>query len=71
MYKLKLTKEQQHAVKTLYNRFKRQLNDISYLNFRRRVKRVIGLNLEYDTKMIHIPEIHMYFGIEIDGYIHT
>ena len=71
MYKLKLTKEQQHAVKRLYNRFKQQLNDISYLNFRRRVKKVIGLNSEYDTKMIHIPEIHMYFGIEIDGYTHT
>ena len=42
MYKMKLTKEQQLAVKKLYNRFYDSLNNKSYFNFRKRVNKAIG-----------------------------
>ena len=71
MYKMKLTKEQQLAVKKLYNRFYDSLKNKSYFNFRKRVNKAIGYRNEYDLRILHIDEIQMTFGITTDGYTHT
>ena len=42
MMHVKLTKDQQLAVKKLYNRFYDSLNNKSYFNFRKRVNKAIG-----------------------------
>ena len=71
MCKMKLTKQQQLAVKKLYNRFYDSLNNKSYFNFRKRVNQAIGFKNEYDLRILHIDEIPMTFGITTDGYTHT
>ena len=68
---MKLTKEQQLTVKRLFDRFKNNLSDKSYLKFRKRVHKAIGYRNEYDLRMLHIDEIPMTFGITTDGYTHT
>tara|TARA_R100000664_G_C2632352_1_gene61295 strand:+ start:206 stop:427 length:222 start_codon:yes stop_codon:yes gene_type:complete len=69
--KMKLTKQQQLAVKKLYNRFYDSLKNKSYFNFRKRVNKAIGYRNEYDLRILHIDEIPMTFGITTDGYTHT
>ena len=71
MCKMKLTKQQQLAVKKLYNRFYDSLNNKSYFNFRKRVNKAIGYRNEYDLRILHIDEIPMTFGITTDVYTHT
>jgi|TARA_R100000734_G_C3281577_1_gene75087 hypothetical protein len=71
MMHVKLTKDQQLAVKKLYNRFYDSLNNKSYFNFRKRVNKAIGYRDEYDLRILHIDEIPMTFGITTDGYTHT
>ena len=68
---MKLTKQQQLAVKKLYNRFYDSLNNKSYFNFRKRVHKAIGFNGEYDMRVLTINEVNLTFGIETDGYGHT
>ena len=68
---VKLTKEQQLTVKRLFDRFKNNLSDKSYLKFRKRVHKAIGFNGEYDMRVLTIDEVNLTFGIETDGYGHT
>ena len=68
---MKLTKEQQLTVKRLFDRFKNNLSDKSYLKFRKRVHKAIGFNGEYDMRVLTIDEVNLTFGIETDGYGHT
>ena len=65
---MKLNKEQQLAIKNLYNRFLNKLDNKSYKQFRKRVYPEIGYAT---TGIIHIHEIGLTFGIEPDGYTHT
>ena len=65
---MKLTKQQQLAIKNLYNRFLNKLDNKSYKQFRKRVYPEIGYAT---TGIIYIYEIGLTFGIEPDGYTHT
>ena len=65
---MKLNKQQQLAIKNLYNRFLNQLDNKSYKQFRKRVHPEIGYAT---TGIINIHEIGLTFGIEPDGYTHT
>jgi len=65
---MKLNKQQQLAIKNLYNRFLIQLDNKSYKQFRKRVYPEMGY---ITTGIIYIHEIGLTFGIEPDGYTHT
>jgi len=65
---MKLTKQQQLAIKNLYNRFLNKLDNKSYKQFRKRAYPEIGYAT---TGIIYIHEIGLTFGIEPDGYTHT